>query len=109
MRFIKRDINCVKNHLITVILLYNDITIGYAHIDHEDKYWFGICILNEYQGKGFGKLLMEYLFEHEKIKQISNIYLTVDKINEPAIKLYKKYNFNIIEEHETYYLMVKDM
>lgn len=107
--FIKRDINCIKNHLLTVILTYNNLSIGYAHIDYDDnKYWFGICILSDYQSKGFGKLLMEYIFNHNIIKNINETFLTVDKINEKAIKLYQNYNFNIIEEYETYFLMCKN-
>ena len=106
--FSKRSIDCVKNHLITLIFQYNNIPIGYAHIDFDgNKYWFGICILENYQSKGYGKMMMNYLFNHEKIKNIEDIYLTVDKINQKAIELYKKYNFVIIEEFEYYFLMKK--
>jgi ribosomal protein S18 acetylase RimI-like enzyme len=48
---------------------------------------------------------MEYIFNHEKITNIDNIYLTVDKINDIAINLYKKYNFYIIEEKDSYFKM----
>lgn len=107
--FAKRSIDCIKNHLLTVILTYNNISIGYAHIDYDDnKYWFGICILDDFQSKGFGKILMEYIFNHYSIKNINQIYLTVDKINEKAIKLYEKYNFNKIKEYETYFLMSRN-
>jgi hypothetical protein len=54
--FNKRTIDVIKNHLITIILLDNELTLGYAHIDFDDnKYWFGICILENYQGMGNGK------------------------------------------------------
>jgi ribosomal protein S18 acetylase RimI-like enzyme len=103
--FNKRSIDILNNHILTILLLDNEIPIGYAHIDLDDnKYWFGICLLTEYQNKGFGKQIMEYVFNNKKIKNI-NIYLTVDKININAIHLYKKFNFNIIVEMNTYYLM----
>jgi ribosomal protein S18 acetylase RimI-like enzyme len=88
----------------------NDETpVGYAHIDFDcDKNWFGICILGKYQGKGFGKLMMEYIFNIEKVKNIDKIYLTVDKVNNVAIKLYEKYDFNIIDEKNSYFTMVKN-
>lgn len=106
--FTKRNMDCIKNHLLTVILTYDNMSIGYAHIDYDDnKYWFGICILNNFQSKGFGKMLIEYILNHDAIKNINEIYLTVDKINEKAIKLYEKYNFNKIKEYETYFLMIK--
>ncbi len=104
--FNKRSINVISNHLITLILIDDNLPVGYAHIDYDDnKYWFGICILENYQGKGYGKKLMEYIFNHEKIINIDNIYLTVDKINDIAINLYKKYNFYIIEEKDSYFKM----
>ncbi len=104
--FNKRTIDVIKNHLITIILLDNELPVGYAHIDFDDnKYWFGICILENYQGMGNGKKMMEYIFNNEKIKNIENIYLTVDKININAINLYKKFKFNIIDEKEYYFIM----
>ena len=107
--FNKRTIDVIKNHLITIILLDNELPVGYAHIDFDDnKYWFGICILEKYQGMGNGKKMMEYIFNNEKIKNIENIYLTVDKININAINLYKKFKFNIIEEYSFYLLMKLD-
>ena len=107
--FNKRSINVISNYLITLILIDDNLPVGYAHIDYDDnKYWFGICILENYQGKGYGKKIMEYIFNHEKIKNIDNIYLTVDKINYIAINLYKKYNFYIIEENDSYFMMRKE-
>jgi ribosomal protein S18 acetylase RimI-like enzyme len=108
--FNKRTIDVIKNHIITLILIDDNLPVGYAHIDYDDnKYWFGICILENYQGKGYGKKIMEYIFNHEKIKNIDNIYLTVDKINYIAISLYKKYNFYIIEENASYFKMSKNI
>jgi ribosomal protein S18 acetylase RimI-like enzyme len=104
--FNKRAINVIDNHIITILMLEKEVPIGYAHIDYDDnKYWFGICILDKYQGNGYGKKMMEYIFNHTKIKNINKIYLTVDKINDIAIKLYKKFNFNNIDEKETYFMM----
>jgi ribosomal protein S18 acetylase RimI-like enzyme len=104
--FNKRNLNVINNHLITIILLDKDLPGGYAHIDFDDnKYWFGICILENYQGNGYGKKIMEYIFNNEKIKNIDKIYLTVDKINTVAIKLYTNFDFTIIDEKETYFTM----
>jgi ribosomal protein S18 acetylase RimI-like enzyme len=111
--FNKRTIDVIVNHIITIIFLYNELPIGYAHIDYDGtKYWFGICILDKYQGNGYGNKMMEYIINHEKIKKINKIYLTVDKINNIAIKLYKKFNFYINEnddnEKQSYYIMCSD-
>jgi GNAT superfamily N-acetyltransferase len=115
--FKTRNIDIVKNHIITIILLDDDISVGYAHIDCDfigaytildaPKYWFGICLLEKYHGKGLGKYIMKYIFNNEKINNLNEVFLTVDKINEKAIKLYKQFDFNIIEEKENFYLMKK--
>ena len=106
--FDKRTSDVIKNHLITILLMDSKFPVGYAHIDFDDNnYWFGICILDKYQGKGYGKQMIEYLFNHEKIKTIDEIYLTVDKINVNAIELYKRYKFYNINEKETYFIMLR--
>ena len=105
--FNKRNIDVIQNHLITIILVDKELPIGYAHIDFDDnKYWFGICILEKYQGNGYGKKIMDYIFNNEKIKYIDKIYLTVDKINDVAINLYIKFNFYIIDEKDLYFTMI---
>jgi ribosomal protein S18 acetylase RimI-like enzyme len=53
-------------------------------------------------------MMMQYIFNNEKVKNIDKIYLTVDKVNNVAIKLYEKYDFNIINEKNTYFTMVKN-
>jgi ribosomal protein S18 acetylase RimI-like enzyme len=103
--FNKRTIDVLKNHIITIILIVDNLPVGYAHIDYDIKHWFGICILDKYQGIGYGKKIMEYIFNHEKIKNIDKIYLTVDKINELAVNLYKKFNFYNIDEKDSYFIM----
>jgi RimJ/RimL family protein N-acetyltransferase len=105
--FKTRSINILKNHILTIMLLDDDLPIGYAHIDYENKYWLGICILDTYHGKGHGNRMMEYIFNHEKITVLNDIYLTVDATNENAIKLYKKFNFSIVELTEKLYIMKK--
>jgi ribosomal protein S18 acetylase RimI-like enzyme len=108
--FNKRTIDVLKNHIITLLLLVNNLPIGYAHIDFDDnKHWFGICILDNYQRKGHGKKIMEYIFNHEKIKNMDKIYLTVDKLNTGAIYLYHKFNFYTIEEKDSYFLMCSNL
>lgn len=108
--FQKRSTDTIQNHILTIILLVDKKEIGYAHIDFEnDKHWFGICLLSEYQGKGYGKKMMNFVFNHPNIKKLDNVYLSVDKNNLNAIELYKLFDFNIIFEKDTYYLMMKNI
>lgn len=107
--FNNRNIDCLCNHIITLVL-YDTMKkkyIGYAHIDYEYKYWLGIYIINEYQNQKLGSLLLKYILQNEKIYKLNEINLTVDINNLSAIKLYKKNNFKIIEQTDTYYTMKK--
>lgn len=108
--FQKRDLTCVKNHLVTLIGLINNKPIAYGHIDYssdENKYWLGVCVLNDYQGKSYGKQIMDELIIQAMLNNLKEINLSVDKNNTIAINLYQKYEFSIIEEHNSYYLMKK--
>jgi ribosomal protein S18 acetylase RimI-like enzyme len=104
--FNKRSCTIIKNHLITVLLFVSNESVGYAHIDMaDDKHWFGICILDNYQGKGYGKYLIKYILNNPKTQTINKIHLTVDKNNNVAIQLYLKYNFKFASETDSYYVM----
>jgi ribosomal protein S18 acetylase RimI-like enzyme len=108
--FKNRTIDIIKNHLITILLMDNDVSVGYAHIDIEDdKYWFGICISDEYQSRGLGHNLMKYIFNHYKMQNIEEVYLTVDNNNTNAIRLYKKHNFIEEKNTDTYIKMCKNI
>ncbi len=90
--------DCFKNHKYTIIGKYNNDIMAYAHIDYDlenNKDWLGICILEKYQNKGFGKIIMSNLLDYCQTNKIDKIYLSVDNNNNNAIKLYKKYNFEI--------------
>lgn len=107
--FKKRDINIIQNHIVTLLIMDNDVHVGYVHIDHDDKYWFGIYIDDLYQNRGLGNKIMKYLLYHYhyKTKDLSEIHLTVDNDNERAIKLYKKHDFVEIKKNEKRIFMKK--
>jgi ribosomal protein S18 acetylase RimI-like enzyme len=106
--YTKRDISVIKDHLVTYIGIVKGNPVAYGHIDYskdENKYWLGICLLEEYQGKGYGKQMMNSLIDIFNTTNIDTLYLTVDKNNSKAISMYKKYFFSIIAEGESYYMM----
>lgn len=105
--FTKRPISIIKNHIVTGVILLNLEPVGYGHLDLDtDKIWLGIAINEKFNGKGLGTLMMNFLISTAKIHKIKEIYLSVDKNNEAAIKLYTKFKFKIIKESdELYYIM----
>jgi perosamine synthetase len=105
--FKNRDIKHIDKHIITIIITnyYNDI-IGYSHIDYEnDIYWIGICIIDKFQNKGYGKKLLKYIIDYAINNNINKLTLTVDINNINAIKLYYKFNFKISYIYESFYKM----
>lgn len=69
----------------------NNSIIGFIGINK--NYIEGIFIKEEYQNKGVGSKLLNY------IKNLYNeLYLNVYKNNDNAIEFYKKHNFNIVKE-----------
>jgi perosamine synthetase len=105
--FNHRNIDCLNNHVVSIVLYdkVNQKYFGYAHIDKEENYWFGIYIDDAYQNKKLGSLLMNTILKHKSLNDINSIYLTVDKDNKNAIKVYEKYGFKIIQEKEMFYKM----
>jgi GNAT superfamily N-acetyltransferase len=103
--FNKRDISCVENHILTVLVKMDGKYVAYSHIDKEgDNYWFGICVIDNYRNKGIGKYLMQYIFTKDNFPIIK---LTVDKENFSAIHLYEKFGFLIKEDKISYFLMMR--
>jgi ribosomal protein S18 acetylase RimI-like enzyme len=105
-RYFKNRIfeEAIKSHQLT--LLYQNEEkkdVGYAHIDFDNKsqrFFFGICILAEYQNKGIGNILLKFSIDSFN----RPLYLTVDNNNTTAINLYRKFNFTKIENCGTYSL-----
>jgi hypothetical protein len=100
-----RDFDCIKNHISTNLYYEDDVCVGYGHLDFEEKVWLGILVNSKYKEKGYGSLIMNDLISKSKI----DIHLTVDKDNLIAKNLYLKKNFEILEEKENHFLMIKKM
>lgn len=106
--FKNRSFDSIQSHVYTLILEYEYKYIGYGHIDFDSsKNWIGICILEEYQGKGFGNLILNRLIQIAKDKSINELFLSVDKNNIKAFKLYEKMGFTIIQDNYDKYFMMK--
>ena len=89
----------------SLVLEVNHEIIGYS-INRIEQEGYGhilaLAIANEYQGKGFGKLLLyhtlELLFGYTNL-----VRLEVRTTNQRAITLYKKFGFEIVQTLHNYY------
>jgi ribosomal-protein-alanine N-acetyltransferase len=61
---------------------------------------WSIAVKKEYQNQGWGKKLMHWALEKSAEKKV---FLEVEASNAPALALYKKYGFQIIDRRIGYY------
>lgn len=57
----------------------------------------------EYQGMGFGKMILEFAINLCSLSKVQSISLEVRENNERAIMLYQKYGFEFSHKREQYY------
>jgi ribosomal protein S18 acetylase RimI-like enzyme len=92
--FRSRNVEIIKNHLITYVISLEGKIVAYGHLDKDgDVVWLGIAVAESYQGKGLGKMMMAQLIEYAKINNLSRIDLSVDVENRVAQKLYEGLGF----------------
>ncbi len=90
-----------KKEHFQVIETQNE-TIGYLEIEPFIDHIFlaNLMILQKFQGKGIGKIIMEDL-----LKNNPKIVLEVLQVNQRAIQFYKGLGFEIIEDLEVSFRM----
>lgn len=99
-------------------LMLDDQIIGYCGlwIIFEDVQITTISVHPDYQGKGYGDKMMEFIINYVKELGCRNITLEVRVSNNKAINFYKKHQFEIVglrkqyyEDGEDAYLMKRDL
>ncbi|MFX0049589.1 MAG: GNAT family N-acetyltransferase [Candidatus Hermodarchaeota archaeon] len=81
--------------------------IGFIIIvqDREDRVnLVNLLIKKNNQNKGYGTHLLNYTIKKvRELHNIKSIVLNVNSKNKPAITLYQKFNFRIVQKLENYY------
>lgn len=87
------------------VIEYKTEDIGLFKINNNSSPWYiiQIQILPEFQGRGIGDYILKTIIKDAK-KLSKNIKLSVYK-NNPALKLYKRNGFKIVEENEDSFIM----
>ncbi len=67
-----------------------------------------IAVGKEFQGKGYGRLLMQKVIELAKHLGMNSVFLEVRESNTPAIELYKSTGFKTIGIRPGYYVQPKE-
>ncbi|MPQ43943.1 GNAT family N-acetyltransferase, partial [Clostridium tarantellae] len=89
---------------LAIFIRVDNKIVGYGQILFlEGKYTIAnLGILTEYQGKGYGKLLIKKLLNLAKEENISQLYIKVKESNKIAMKLYKGIGFEEVEKVHIY-------
>ncbi len=92
----RKPADAILHHVYTIIGLMNDNPIAYGHIDYDSaskRNWIGVCILPEYQGRGYGKTIVRTLIRRADTLNIPTLHLSVDRTNTVARALYEAVGF----------------
>jgi ribosomal-protein-alanine N-acetyltransferase len=100
--FLKLEIGGIKKDLIGFIIILKD--------KYNRANLINLLIDSKHHRNGFGTFLLKdgLIRLKRKSKRIKKIILNVNVENLPAIRLYEKFNFKIIERIEHYYYTDED-
>ena len=94
----------VLNTSYSRVYLYEEEgkVLGFIHVDSHFEIMdlINIIVLKEYQNKGIGNKLLEFVVNNEEYEKIM---LEVKESNANAIHLYEKYGFKEIYRRKKYY------
>lgn len=108
--FKKRPVDVIKQHVVTLLGYDDGEVVSYGHLDQEDDVvWLGICVADSAPRKGFGKNMMDALMAKAIERGIPRIRLSVDSSNIPAVRLYEKFGFVLIEVRNNTSFYEKEM
>ena len=80
---------------LNVVAKHDSRAIGHATLvpDGEDAYELAIFVLDTHQSAGIGTHLIETLLGLGATRGVDEVWLTVERWNDPAIALYRKVGF----------------
>ena len=87
--------------------VWTRIMNDYGHVDDQTPS-FAISLISEYRGKGIGTRLMRNMLSLLKEQGFKQASLAVQKANY-AVRMYKKVGFEIIDENDEEYIMVRTL
>ncbi|HDR1006589.1 TPA: ribosomal protein S18-alanine N-acetyltransferase [Pasteurella multocida] len=97
--------NTQGENYLNLKLTYYDQIIAFAICQHilDEATLLNIAVAPSFQGKGFGKQLLNHLLQQLTEKGISTLWLEVRESNITAQKLYEQLGFNEVDRRKNYY------
>ena len=101
--FEAREIDIIRYHICTCVLVADDEVLAYGHLDEERGIvWLGVAVAEKHTGKGYGNAMMDELIKVAHKQGVEKIKLSVDNTNTKAIKLFEKFNFKQLANKEKF-------
>lgn len=90
----------ISNHYEYYIINIDNEDVGYFCIKEEDNAMFlsKLYLKKIHRGKGYASKTIKHLKNEAVVRDLSKIWLTVNKYNEHTIKVYKNKGFKITKE-----------
>jgi len=82
-----------------VVAWHGDAAVGHAILvpDEEGAYELAIFVTQDYQGARIGTKMLEALFGLAQDRGVERVWLTVERWNDPAIRLYHNVGFEDVD------------
>lgn len=92
---VRQWLDRILDHSHDVLACHDGNVIGHATLvpDGEGAYEVAIFVLQAYQGAGIGTELLKALLGHGAAEGVERVWLTVERWNDPAIRVYRKVGF----------------
>ncbi len=97
--------DCLRNGQECWLLMCSDQNVGHGilSVAAGESHLLNVCVHPDFQGHGFGRILVEHLLERARTGEASTIFLEVRPSNVAACELYDKLGFNEVGIRENYY------
>lgn len=97
--------DCIRNGQECWLLMCSDQNVGHGilSVAAGESHLLNVCVHPDFQGHGFGRILVEHLLERARTGEASTIFLEVRPSNVAACELYDKLGFNEVGIRENYY------
>lgn len=106
MLYTELKMNPYANYFVLEIKkLFKKEVVGYigTWIEGDHGEIVNFFVSKEYQGMGFGKMMLDFYLELAKLSKVKNVSLEVRESNERAINLYTSFGFKFSHKRERYY------
>tara|TARA_B110000091_G_scaffold166861_1_gene178470 strand:+ start:647 stop:1093 length:447 start_codon:yes stop_codon:yes gene_type:complete len=97
--------DCLRNGQECWLLMSSGQNVGHGilSVAAGESHLLNVCVHPDFQGHGFGRILVEHVLARARAGEASTIFLEVRPSNVAACELYDKLGFNEVGVRENYY------